>query len=61
MWYLNDVEEGGETEFCSGLKIKPKAGTVVIFPASWYIMHRGNKPISNNKIICNGWIYARTM
>lgn len=61
MWYLNDVEEGGETEFCSGLKIKPKTGTVVIFPASWYIMHRGNKPISNNKIICNGWIYARTM
>jgi hypothetical protein len=58
MWYLNDVAEGGETEFCNGLKIKPSAGTLVIFPAEWYIKHRGNKPISNDKIICNGWIYA---
>lgn len=59
MWYLNDVEEGGETEFCNGLKIKPEAGKLVIFPASWYIVHRGNKPISNDKIICNGWIYGK--
>ena len=59
MWYLNDVEQGGETEFCNGLKIKPEAGKMVIFPASWYIVHRGNKPISNDKLICNGWLYAR--
>lgn len=58
MWYLNDVAEGGETEFCNGLKIKPSAGTLVIFPAEWYIKHRANKPVSNDKIICTGWIYA---
>ena len=33
MVYLNDVEEGGETEFLyQKLKIKPKKGTVVIWP-----------------------------
>ena len=31
MVYLNDVEEGGETEFLyQQLKVKPKKGTVVI-------------------------------
>ena len=31
MVYLNDVEDGGETEFLyQGLKIKPTKGTVVI-------------------------------
>ena len=59
MWYLNDVEEGGETEFSNGLKIKPEAGKIVIFPASWFIVHRGNKPVSNDKIICNGWLYIK--
>lgn len=59
MWYLNDVIEGGETEFANGLKIKPEAGKIVIFPSSWYIVHRGNKPISSDKIICNGWLYVK--
>ena len=28
MVYLNDVEEGGETEFLYKVKVKPKKGTV---------------------------------
>ena len=32
MVYLNDVEEGGETEFLyQQVKLKPKKGTVVIW------------------------------
>ena len=50
MTYLNDVEEGGETEFYhQNLKIKPKQGTLVIFPTYFTHLHRGNKPISNDK------------
>ena len=55
--YLNDVEEGGETEFLYYPKrIKPKAGTFVLWPAGFTHMHRGNPPISNTKYIITGWI-----
>lgn len=55
--YLNDVEEGGETEFLyQHQRVKPKAGTCVIWPAGFTHMHRGNPPISNTKYIITGWI-----
>jgi hypothetical protein len=59
MWYLNDVEIGGETEFMNDLKIKPEKGKLVIFPASWQFVHRGLVPVSNKKWICTGWTYAK--
>jgi len=56
MVYLNDVEEGGETEFLyQQLKIKPKANTAVIWPAGFTHLHRGNPPISETKYILTGW------
>ena len=58
IWYLNDVEIGGETEFFGNIKIKPKAGTLVIFPATWTYIHKANTPISNDKYILTGWIYV---
>lgn len=55
--YLNDVEEGGETELLYQRKrIKPKAGTLLIFPAAFTHTHRGNPPLSNDKYIMTGWI-----
>lgn len=55
--YLNDVEEGGETEFLYYPKrIKPKTGTVIVWPAGFTHTHRGNPPISNTKYIVTGWI-----
>ena len=57
MFYLNDVNEGGETEFYhQKIKIKPKQGRLVIFPASFTHMHRGNPVINNKKYILNSWI-----
>lgn len=57
MFYLNDVEEGGETEFYyQNLKSKPKQGTLVIAPADFTHTHRGNMPISNDKYIFTSWI-----
>ena len=56
MIYLNDVEEGGETEWLyQQLKIKPKANTCVIWPGSFTHLHRGNPPISETKYILTGW------
>ena len=58
LWYLNDVVEGGETAFSGKYIIKPKKGTLVLFPASWTFPHCGKMPISNDKYIITGWIYA---
>lgn len=55
--YLNDVEEGGETEFLYFSKrIKPKKGTLLIFPPNFPWSHRGNPPLSGEKYIMTGWI-----
>jgi hypothetical protein len=59
IWYLNTVEEGGETEFFNGrLKVKPEKGKLLIFPATWTYMHKGNMPLSNDKYIVTGWIWV---
>ena len=55
--YLNDVEKGGETEFLhQSYRATPKQGNVVIFPASFTHLHRGNPPLSGSKYIVTGWI-----
>ena len=55
MVYLNDVEEGGETEFLyQKLKVKPAKGTVLIWPGGYTHLHRGNPPMSD-KYIATGW------
>ena len=55
--YLNDIPDGeGETEFLwQGVRIKPKAGTVCIFPSAFTHAHRGNPVYSCNKYIATGW------
>ena len=58
LWYLNDVEEGGETDFFGGtFKVKPETGKLLLFPAFWAFPHRGNRPISSDKYIITGWLY----
>lgn len=55
--YLNDIDEGGETEFLYYKKrIKPKAGTLLVFPAYFTHTHRGNTNLSDkDKVILTGW------
>ena len=55
--YLNDVKEGGETEFLHFSKrVKPKTGRIVIWPAAFPYLHRGNPPLSNKKYILTSWM-----
>lgn len=57
MLYLNDVEEGGETEFLyMRRRVKPKKNRLVLWPAGFTHVHRGNPPISNDKYIITGWV-----
>ena len=54
--YLNDVAEGGETEFPTlDLTISPVCGTILVFPSLWTFLHRGNIPISNDKYILGSY------
>ena len=58
--YLNDVEEGGETEFLHFSKrVKPKTGRIVIWPAGFPYVHRGNSPLSGEKYILTSWMMLR--
>jgi hypothetical protein len=60
MYYLNDVEEGGETAFLfQNVESTPTKGSLMIFPADWMHLHRGNMPISNTKYIVNFWLLRR--
>jgi prolyl 4-hydroxylase len=58
MWYLNDVETGGETMF-EDMIIKPKKGTLLIFPPLWMFPHKGNSPISNSKYIMSAYLHYK--
>lgn len=54
--YLNDVVDGGETEFLrQSLRVKPEKGTVVVWPSSYTHTHRGNPPLKDDKYIFTGW------
>ncbi len=55
--YLNDIEQGGETEFLYlSKRVQPKAGRLLIFPAGFTHCHRGNPPLSGDKYIATGWM-----
>ncbi len=58
IWYLNDIEVGGETNLVGRAKIKPKTGRFLLFPANWDYPHAGLVPISHDKYIITGWIYT---
>jgi len=58
MTYLNNVDEGGETYFEHfDLKIKPKTGQTLIWPAEWTHAHKGEVLLKGTKYIITGWMH----
>ena len=56
MTYLNDVTDGGETEFYfQKLKIKPVKGKMVLWPTDFTHLHRGITSPTQEKYIATGW------
>jgi hypothetical protein len=56
MTYLNDVTDAGETEFFhQQVKVRPKKGLTLIWPADWTHTHRGITSPTQTKYIVTGW------
>ena len=56
MMYLNDVSDGGETEFFyQKLKVSSEKGKLLIWPADWTHTHRGITSDTQEKYIITGW------
>lgn len=57
MWYLNDVEAGGQTRLPQlELEIVPKAGRLLVFPPYWMYQHEGAPPLSGDKYIISTYL-----
>lgn len=57
MTYLNDIKNGGETEFYhQKIKVKPRKGKTLIWPADWTHTHRGIVAPKEEKYIVTGWL-----
>ena len=57
MTYLNDVTDGGETEFYwQKVKTKPIKGKTVIWPTDFTHLHRGIPSPTQHKYIATGWM-----
>lgn len=57
MTFLNDVTDGGETEFYyQKVKVKPEKGLTLIWGSDWTFTHRGIPSLSQDKYIATGWM-----
>ena len=60
LWYLNDVEEGGETDFVfQNASVTPEKGKLMIFPPFWTHEHRAAVVTKGVKYIATTWITFR--
>jgi len=58
--YLNEDYEGGEIEFVNfDIKIKPKAGSLMIFPSNYAYRHIAHPVTSGTKYAIVTWIHDR--
>jgi hypothetical protein len=56
-YYLNDVADGGETEFFyQQRKVEARAGRLIIAPAGFTHSHKGHVSHSGDKYIATAWI-----
>ena len=58
MTYLNDVEDGGVTNFSHyKIDVKPEMGKTMIRPSEWTHAHSGGIVKSGTKYIITGWMH----
>jgi len=59
-WYLNDVDQGGETVFTRlDIKVRPRQGRLIMFPPYWMYEHAALPPVSGRKYIISTYFLYR--
>ena len=62
LWFLNDIEYGGETVFTEqGLQVQPRAGRVILFPPLWTHPHYSNLAPKEDKFIFTQYLHYPIM
>lgn len=57
LWYLNDVPDGGETQFSQlDLSVQPQAGRLIVFPPYWMFQHAGLPSPHTEKFILSTYL-----
>ncbi|MBL8269679.1 2OG-Fe(II) oxygenase [Steroidobacter sp.] len=57
LWYLNDVELGGETRFPQlDVTVSARAGRLLMFPPYWMYQHEGLPPLTGDKYILSTYL-----
>ena len=56
IFYLNDVIEGGETQFIDGTIIKAEKSKLLIFPSTWTYVHEGLISKTSHKYIISAGV-----
>lgn len=60
--YLNEDYEGGEIEFPNfGIKIKPSAGTLILFPSDYAYTHIAHPITKGTKYALVTWIHDKSL
>ena len=58
MWYLNDVIDGGATEFTElDFEAQPKKGDLLMFPPIWMFPHKGHLLNSGKKYLLSSYLH----
>lgn len=56
LYYLNTITNGGSTSF-EGFNVRPKRGSVLVFPPTWMYPHSGHRTLSDNKFIMSTYLH----
>lgn len=61
LWYLNTVEQGGETEYpWQNMAVRPVEGRLLLCPVGWTYVHRGAPPVTGPKYIAITQLHQRS-
>jgi hypothetical protein len=57
-FFLNTVEQGGETSF-SDFRVSPKQGSLLVFPPLWMFPYKEEISINCDKYVLNGYLHYK--
>jgi hypothetical protein len=58
LWYLNDIEEGGETKF-TDFVVEARCGRLLVFPPMWMFPHKGCISPKKDKYIMSTYLHYK--